>query len=241
MSSWVGGAVACLAWLGTHGGFSGCGTCTAWLGPWPRRLWRCVWVVRGVCVCGVCEWRRALSLSGWGAASASWPGSCVLAASEAAVAPFARPQMWSAPFPPAGLGWPPLEAGASVWRTGEAGSFPPLPRSSSWGRSELLRGQRGRAVLGTATYRGFLMGGESQAWHLASARPSLPPRGPLVCVWVCACVWVATEIARGKRTHEFLSLRLPCSACLEVCIVYAEFQVRCSYSVLKLPPPPVKI
>lgn len=59
MSSWVGGAVACLAWLGTHGGFSGCGTCTAWLGPWPRRLWRCVWVVRGVCV--VCVSEGALS------------------------------------------------------------------------------------------------------------------------------------------------------------------------------------
>lgn len=61
MSSWVGGAVACLVWLGTRGGFSGCGTCIAWLGPWPRRLWRCVRGVRGVCVCVWCVSEGGLS------------------------------------------------------------------------------------------------------------------------------------------------------------------------------------
>ena len=184
MSSWVGGAVACLVWLGTHGGFSGCGTCTAWLGPWPRRLWRCVWGVRGVCVC-VCVW------------CVSKGGLSRCLAEEPPLRPDLVLVRWRPPrqllllspglrcgrlhfLPLASAGR--LEAGASVWRTGRAGSIPPLPGSSSWGRSELLWGQRGRAVLGTATYRGFLMGGESQAWHLASARPSLPPRGPLVCV-----------------------------------------------------------
>ena len=80
-----------------------------------------------VCVC-VCA--RALREAG---SLAVWLRGrlCVLTCfsraggpSEAAAAPFARPQMWSAPFPPAGLGPVPLEAGASVWRAGSARLLP---------------------------------------------------------------------------------------------------------------------
>lgn len=102
--------------LGTAGGFSGLETCIAWLGPWPPRA---AGVGRGcvrarVCV-HVCA-RVCARVRGRG-------GSCslaaepphgpdlllVLAALEAAAAPCARPQMWSAQFPPAGL-WPPPAA-----------------------------------------------------------------------------------------------------------------------------------
>lgn len=106
----------------------------------------CGGCVQGVCMC-VCV--RALGKTGCLAVwlkgrlcILTWfSGSRALAASEAAAAPFARPQMWSAPFPPAGL-----VLGCCLRQglpSGEPAGlgFTPPPPGSLWGGASCLGGE----------------------------------------------------------------------------------------------------
>lgn len=217
MRSGVGGAEACLVWLGTHGGFSGRGTCTAWLGPWPRWLWRCVWGVSGGglsrCLAEQPPLRPDLVLVRWRP-----PRQLLL------LSPGLRcGRLHFLPLASAGRG---LRQGLPSGEPAKRAPSRPCHSACRGGGASCRGGQRGRAVLGCATCRRFLTGGNLRLGTLPQPDPVSLPEGR-VCL--------ATEIAR-KRTHEFLSLRLPSSACLEVRIVYAEFQMCCSYSILKLSP-----
>ena len=119
----------CPASLGVDGGLSG--RALRGLADGPSGCWRgacvrvrvCVRVCVFMCVC--------VLLFGQGAASTSCPGSRALAASEAAAAPFARPQMWSARFPPRWplAGPPPAARGRGF-------------RRESWPRWPQIRGRR---------------------------------------------------------------------------------------------------
>lgn len=125
------------------------------------------------CMCA----RGGVGLAFWpGSRSASCPGSRALAASEAAAAPFPRPQMWSARFPPAGPGRPATaarfrgESWAPWLRSRSPGEGAPPPPSAHpsgrWPGGRVWPGRVGRR-------------GGSRRWGEAASA-----RGPLAGLYL---------------------------------------------------------